>query len=156
MLLLGAIFTGMVTWFIGRPSYHIGASGIIYFLASFIFFKGIFTKYYRLVAVSLLVVFLYGSMLWYIFPIEEKISWEGHLSGLVVGLTFSLLYNIRVTKKAIFDWEKDSFNAQEDPFVKYFDAQGNFVGESEDDINNYEDTEKVHYNYIYKPSKRNN
>ena len=58
VLLWGVLFSGLLTWVIGRPSYHIGASGLIYVLASFIFFKGIFTKHYRLVALSLMVVFI--------------------------------------------------------------------------------------------------
>ena len=80
VLLFGLVLTGLLTWFIARPSYHIGASGIVYLLVSFIFFSGIFRKYYRLTALSLIVVFLYGGMIWYIFPTEERISWEGHLS----------------------------------------------------------------------------
>ena len=58
VLIWGVIFTGVLTWVIGRPSYHIGASGVVYFLVSFIFFSGVFRKYYRLIAVSLVVVFL--------------------------------------------------------------------------------------------------
>ena len=85
-LLLGILFSGLITWSIGRPSYHIGASGLIYVLASFIFFKGIFTRYYRLVALSLSVVFVYGGMLWYIFPVLDGMSWEGHLGGFLTGL----------------------------------------------------------------------
>ena len=59
VLVFGILMSGILTWYIGRPSYHIGASGLIYVLVSFIFFKGVFAKYYRLVALSLLVVFLY-------------------------------------------------------------------------------------------------
>ena len=76
VLVLGILISGMLTWLIGRPSYHIGASGLIYVLASFIFFKGIFTKHYRLVALSLLVVFIYGGLLWYIFSNRRR-----HLLG---------------------------------------------------------------------------
>jgi membrane associated rhomboid family serine protease len=55
----------------------IGASGLIYVLVSFIFFKGLLTKYYRLVALSLTVIILYGGMLWYIFPkVDDSISWR--------------------------------------------------------------------------------
>jgi len=79
VLLWGIFLTGFLTWTFARPSYHIGASGVVYFLVSFIFFSGVFRKYYRLAAVSLIVVFLYGRNVWYIFPVEEKISWEGHL-----------------------------------------------------------------------------
>ena len=78
VLFLGILFSGLGTWLLGRPSYHIGASGLIYTLVSFIFFKGIFTKYYRLVALSFTIVILYGGSVWYIFPnVKEGISWEG-------------------------------------------------------------------------------
>ncbi len=68
----GVLISGLITWIIGRESYHIGASGLIYVLVSFIFFKGIMTKYYRLVALSLLVILIYGSMVWYIFQTFKK------------------------------------------------------------------------------------
>jgi len=102
VLLFGILFSGLITWVIGRPSYHIGASGIIYLLASFIFFKGIFTKHYRLVALSLVVVFIYGSLLWYIFPMENGISWEGHLGGFLSGLDISIKMEtlLRLLKKS--------------------------------------------------------
>ena len=58
VIVFGVLVSGILTWLIGRESYHIGASGLIYVLASFIFFKGIFSKYYRMVALSLVVVFI--------------------------------------------------------------------------------------------------
>ena len=58
VLFFGIVFSGLGTWLLGRPSYHIGASGVVYLLVSFIFFSGIFRKYYRLTALSLIVVFL--------------------------------------------------------------------------------------------------
>jgi len=61
-------------------------------LFSFVFFSGIIRKHYRLVALSFIIIFLYGSMIWYVLPIKEGISWEGHLSGFMVGVFFSLLY----------------------------------------------------------------
>ena len=85
VLLYGAFFTGLITWIIARPSYHIGASGVVYLLFSFVFFSGLIKKHYRLVAMSLITIFLYGSMVWYLFPVKEGISWEGHLSGFIVG-----------------------------------------------------------------------
>ena len=60
--------TGVLVWLAGRSAWHIGASGLIYGFASFLFFSGIIRKYFRLVALSLLIVFLYGSMVWGIFP----------------------------------------------------------------------------------------
>ena len=129
ILVNGLLLSGLITWVIGRESIHIGASSLIYVLASFIFFKGIRSKYYRLVALSLLVVLVYGSMVWYIFPnIKEGISWEGHLAGLITGFVFALIYKTPEYKKLIkFDWERPDYNPAEDKFMQRFDENGNFV-----------------------------
>ena len=70
------LMSGLWLWSIGRPSFHIGASGLVYALASFLFFSGLIRKHTRLMAVSLVVVFLYVSLIWGIFPIKTHISWE--------------------------------------------------------------------------------
>lgn len=85
LLLLFWLGTHLLVWIFARTSYHIGASGIVYALATFIFFSGIFRRNINLMALSLLVAFLYGSMVWGIFPIREGMSWESHLFGAVVG-----------------------------------------------------------------------
>lgn len=99
------LLTGFWTWLIGRPDFHIGSSGIVYGLTSFIFFSGAFSKNYRLAAISLLVVFLYGSIIWGIFPIQIQMSWEGHLSGFVAGLVMSFYYKKELPSNPKFDWE---------------------------------------------------
>lgn len=133
ILFFGIFFSGIGTWLIGRENYHIGASGLIYVLASFIFFKGIQTRYYRLVALSFTVVLLYGGMIWYIFPeVEQEISWEGHLSGFIVGFIFSLIYGTHQVyqKPIIYEWQKPDYNELLDPFMKHFDENGNFISSS--------------------------
>lgn len=110
ILILGTLLTGLLTWFIGRDAYHIGASGIVYLLFSFVLFSGIIRRYYRLVAVSLIVIFLYGSMIWYILPIKEEISWEGHLSGFIVGLVFSFIYRNYGPSRVRYDWEDEDYD----------------------------------------------
>ena len=127
VLFWGILISGLITWAIGRPSYHIGASGVIYLLASFVFFKGIFTKYYRLVALSMMVVFIYGSLLWYIFPIKDEISWEGHLGGFLTGLLMAIFVKAKVPAAKKFDWERDDFNEHDDDFLRQFDEEGNFI-----------------------------
>lgn len=125
----GILFSGFITWIIGRDSYHIGASGLVYVLVGFIFFKGIMTQYYRLVALSMVVVLVYGSLVWYVFPdVDKGISWEGHLGGLIAGFVFAVAFKTPEYKKmALYDWEQPNFNPQEDKFLQRFDENGNFV-----------------------------
>ncbi|HYG16089.1 MAG TPA: rhomboid family intramembrane serine protease [Bacteroidia bacterium] len=96
--LLTLLLSGFWLWIMGRPSYHIGASGFIYGLSGFLFFSGVFRKNANLLTISLLVVFLYGSLIWGIFPIEEHISWEGHLTGGVAGAMLAWYYRARGPK----------------------------------------------------------
>ena len=147
VLLIGILLSGFITWLIGRPSYHIGASGVIYVLASFIFFKGICTKYYRLIALSLVVVFIYGSLLWYIFPVKEGISWEGHLAGFITGLVLALFVKAKTPELKKFDWERDDYNEEEDEFLKQFDDEGNFIEIPETETHKEETELKINYAY---------
>lgn len=125
----GILLSGIITWVIGRESYHIGASSLIYVLVSFIFFKGIMTKYYRLVALSLTIIMVYGGLVWYVFPdVKEGISWEGHLGGLVAGFVFAVRMRTPEYKKLIkYDWEKPGYDPSGDKFLERFDENGNFV-----------------------------
>ncbi len=119
VLFLGGLLSGLLTWLIAREAYHIGASGIVYLLFSFVFFSGIIKKQFQLVAVSLIVIFLYGSMVWYVFPIKEAVSWEGHLSGFLVGFIFSFIFK----QKGIV---KEQYEFKETDFDLLFDDDGNF------------------------------
>tara|TARA_R110002049_G_scaffold305931_1_gene503539 strand:- start:6212 stop:6982 length:771 start_codon:yes stop_codon:yes gene_type:complete len=150
VLFWGGLLAGLITWVIGRPSYHIGASGIIYLLASFIFFKGVFTKYYRLIALSLFVVFVYGSMLWYIFPIKEGISWEGHLGGFLTGLLFAIFIKAEIPGPKKYAWEQDDYDEKSDEFLRHFDEDGNFIAS---DPANIELDEDIKITYHYKGKK---
>ncbi len=127
ILVYGGLLSGILTWIIARDAYHIGASGIVYLLFSFIFFSGVIKKQYQLVAVSLIVIFLYGSMVWYILPIKEGMSWEGHLSGFLVGLLYAILYR----KKG---WIKEEFEFEQTEFDLLFDENGNFIPNKENEI----------------------
>ncbi len=142
VIVYGILFSGLITWVIGRPNYHIGASGLIYVLVSFIFFKGIQTRYYRLVALSFSVILLYGGMIWYVFPeVDANISWEGHLAGFLTGFTLTLFYKTpEYAKPIVYDWQKPEFDPEQDAFMKHFDENGNFVNTElpEEETENYE------------------
>jgi membrane associated rhomboid family serine protease len=105
MIWLGS---GLMAWLIGRPSMHIGASGLIYGLLAYVFFSGILRRDMRSVSVSLLVGFLYGSMIWGVLPIRPHMSWELHLSGGLMGVLLAFLYRKWDRVPVIrYDWEED-------------------------------------------------
>ena len=93
------VLSGVFTWFIGRDAYHVGASGVVYGLAGFLLFNGIVRRDRAGLAVSLAILFLYSGLFYGLFPSEERISWEGHLGGLLTGLIASLLYGEHVDRK---------------------------------------------------------
>jgi membrane associated rhomboid family serine protease len=99
------LFSGILVWIAGREAWHIGASGIVYGLASFLFFSGIIRKYFRLVALSLLIVFLYGSMVWGLFPgLYENVSWESHMLGFFAGIVIAIWYRHEGPQEPVYEW----------------------------------------------------
>jgi membrane associated rhomboid family serine protease len=107
VFLYGWILTGAMVWLYAenKGSYHIGMSGLVYLLAGFLFVSGVLRKFLPLQAISLFVVFLYGSMIWGIFPMEEKISWEGHLMGLIIGVFLAFWFRENGPQRPKFQYE---------------------------------------------------
>jgi len=100
--------SGIWVWFGGRESWHIGASGVIYGLSSFLFVSGMIRKNTQLAALAMVVAFLYGSMIWGIFPDffpKENISWEGHLGGFVAGIILAFYYRKSGPQRKKYSWE---------------------------------------------------
>jgi membrane associated rhomboid family serine protease len=110
LLVIPAIWlgSGLLGWFIGRPSLHFGASGLLYGLLAFVFLSGVLRRDMRSVSVSLLIGFFYGTMIWGVFPIRPNMSWELHLSGAFMGLLMAVLLRKwdRVPLRH-YDWEDD-------------------------------------------------
>ncbi len=100
--------SGLLAWLIGRPNLHYGASGFVYGLLAYVFIGGILRMDMRSVAVSVMVWFLYGSMIWGVLPIRPNMSWELHLSGAILGVALAIVYRrwdiIPVTR---YTWEDD-------------------------------------------------
>ena len=86
------LFTGFWVWLAAREAYHIGVSGVIYGLTTFLFFSGLIHKNKSLSVISLLVVFLYGGSMWGVLPLKEGVSWESHLFGAITGALLSLWF----------------------------------------------------------------
>ncbi len=105
VIIVSWLASGLMTWLIGRESYHIGASGLIYALAGFIFLCGILRKQANLLALSLLVVFFYGSLVWGVLPIEDTVSWEAHLGGAFAGFGLAIYYRKSPPRSKKYSWE---------------------------------------------------
>ena len=119
------ISSGILVWLFARNgnlSVHIGASGLIYALAGFLFFSGILRKNKALFGVTLLITFLYGTIIWGVFPSEfqkaihynensNNISWEGHLFGFLSGVILAYLYRKTGIQEPKYSWD---YNNDED------------------------------------------
>jgi membrane associated rhomboid family serine protease len=101
------LLTGALLWLIGgtNGAIHIGMSGVIYALAAFLFTSGVLRKYLPLQALSLFIVFLYGSMIWGIFPTQPRVSWQGHLSGLIIGVFLAFIYRKQGPQRPKYQYE---------------------------------------------------
>jgi membrane associated rhomboid family serine protease len=138
-LILIWIFTGLWIWVFARQdSVHIGASGVVYGLASFLFFSGILRRDTKLMAITLLIAFLYGGLVWGVFPQlfpHQPISWESHLMGLLAGMILAFYYRKSGPQRKTYEWE-DENDEDED------DDNGGLPGfeDNDDDI-------EVHYDY---------
>jgi membrane associated rhomboid family serine protease len=166
VLVNGWIISGLVVWMLPDFTFmnssilscHIGASGIIYVLAFFLFFSGVLRKEKNLMAISLIVVFLYGGIVWGMFPKEifglpedNRISWESHLSGGITGLILALMLRKIGRQREKAHWEKKEYDASADEelWERYKKEYSEYF---HDEKNNAEDEAKEvekNINYIY-------
>lgn len=86
------MLTGIWVWMFARESYHIGASGVVYGLWSFVLISGFLRRRSDLIVLSFLLVFLYGSLFWGLFPIFPDVSFEAHVSGMLAGVMCAIYY----------------------------------------------------------------
>jgi len=108
VFILTFFLTGILVWVAGRDAWHIGASGLVYGLASFLFFSGIIRRYFRLIALSLLIVFLYGSMVWGLFPgVYKNVSWESHMLGFFSGVVLAIWFRKEGPQAPVYQWLED-------------------------------------------------
>ena len=111
VMLFSYLSSGMLTWCLGNPcTTHVGASALIYSLNLFLIVSGFIRGNRQLIVISLIMVFLYGSFIWGMIPSLAKpqnISWEGHLSGAIVGVVLALMLRKEGPQKEVHHWEED-------------------------------------------------
>ena len=147
VLLWTWLLSGIWLWVGARANFHIGASGLIYALGSFLFFAAIFAKNFRLMRISLLVVFLYGSLIWGIFPVKEGISWEGHLFGGMAGLLVAWAFRKEVPRGKVYKWVDDVDQLEELYGERYWDRPPQAAEELKRPVN---------IRYIYREKEKEN
>ena len=110
IFLLSYLFSGIWIWFGAREGWHIGASGLVYAFAAFVFASGIIRKRKELMALTLVVVFLYGDLLWGMFPItkETDISFEGHSLGALAGIILAVVYRKEGPQRILPQWDEEN------------------------------------------------
>ena len=100
---------GIAVWLFGRPSMHLGASGLVYGLVGYILVAGLIRRDRRAIAASLLVCFMYGALVWGVFPIERGVSWETHLAAAVIGVAMAIkLRRLDIPPRRRYTWEDEA------------------------------------------------
>jgi membrane associated rhomboid family serine protease len=141
------LISGVWLWIGGRGgSVHIGASGLIYGAATFLFFSGVFRKHRPLMVVSALVLFLYGSMMWGIFPLMPGTSWEAHLFGSIAGVMVAYSYRKDGPQRKVYEWENDT----DDEPIDFSKAE-KFI--EEEDPGTPEQDQTIIYHFVPKGEK---
>jgi len=100
---------GIAVWLFADGSVHVGSSGLVYGLVSYIFVAGLIRLDRRAIAASLLVCFLYGSLVWGVLPIQPGVSWETHLAAALIGLALAIaLRRLDLPPLKRYDWEDEA------------------------------------------------
>jgi len=103
------IGSGLIVWVIARPAWHYGASGLTHGLMFFLFTVGVLRRDAMAAAFAMIVFFLYGGMVWGIFPRDPHISFEYHLAGAILGVVLAFVLRNYDRKPPIkhYDWEDE-------------------------------------------------
>jgi membrane associated rhomboid family serine protease len=153
------VVTGVGLWVFAanNNSFHIGISGVIYGLASFLFVSGVLRKYLPLQAISLFVAFVYGSLIWGIFPMKAHVSWEGHLSGMVAGIILAFVFRKRgpQSPKYLYEIEKE-LGIEPPDFEGELKERERLYAESllQNEREQIDHSKEITIKYIYKPNSK--
>lgn len=153
VVLYSVLMTGVWVWAFARPSFHIGASGLIYAWGAFLFLSGVLNKNKRMMGLSLLIVFLYGSLVWGVLPLKDGVSWESHLLGAIAGIVLAMVFRKDGPQRKTFQWEE----TEEEYEIEFWNM-------TQSEINQYYENKRqektssqrpeVPFKYIFKPNSK--
>jgi membrane associated rhomboid family serine protease len=100
---------GVAVWLFAHGGIHLGASGLVYGLVSYIFVAGLIRRDRRAIAASLAVCFMYGALVWGVLPIQPGVSWETHLAAALIGLLLAIAFRHRdIAPRKRYSWEEEN------------------------------------------------
>jgi len=100
---------GIAVWLFAGGGVHVGSSGLVYGLVTYIFVAGLIRLDRRAIAASLLVSFLYGSMVWGVLPIQPGVSWQTHLAAALIGFGMAIaLRRLDIPPLKRYTWEDET------------------------------------------------
>jgi len=137
---------GILLWLFARDAFHLGASGVVYGIAFFLIFSGFIRKIPRLTMVSFLIIFLYGSLVWGIFPFDPHVSWEAHLYGAITGLILAIALRKEGPQPVVY-WEEEEREVSEESGEMREEREER---EKESELEKEETGRIIHINYEYK------
>jgi membrane associated rhomboid family serine protease len=151
------LLTGLFVWIfaVHGKAYHIGMSGVIYALVGFLFTSGVIRHYFPLQALSLFVIFLYGSLIWGIFPMEPRVSWQGHFMGLIVGVWLAFYFRSEGPRRPKYQYEIEKEMGIEPPdFEGMYLENLRQLEEQQKEMKETQNRNDVHVVYHIVPSER--
>lgn len=150
---------GLLLWLFARDAFHLGASGVVYGIAFFLFFSGFLRKIPRLTMLSFLLIFLYGSMVWGVFPFDPEVSWEAHLYGALAGIIFAFILRKQGPQPVNYWKEEEELESLDSHLTEEEKAlltpeQLAMLTEENPDLNppKPEEPKVIQINYDYKPN----
>ena len=153
------LVTGIWVWiFAADTGIHIGASGVVYALATFHFTSGLLRREPRMMAFSLLVAFLYGGLVWGISPEffpGKNISWQSHLLGGLAGILIAFAYRSEGPQRNVYHWDEEEDEDSDEEYAEYAGQEETPIETTEAEINTDPENEEIpgrkyNINYVYK------
>lgn len=84
--IIAGLVSGLGIWLTAPANtVHLGASGLIFGYFGFLLLRGYFERSLSSILWSILVLFLYGGMIWGVLPQQVGVSWQSHLFGFLGG-----------------------------------------------------------------------
>ena len=87
------VLEGIMVWLFARKGNHIGASGLIAGYFSYLLIHSYMSSTILSISLGIVILYYFGGILLSIFPTAAKISWEGHLFGIIAGIISFMVHN---------------------------------------------------------------